>query len=429
MKNLTIVGAQWGDEGKGKIVDWLSSKADYVARFQGGNNAGHTIKVDNNIYKLNLLPSGIIRNKKCLIGNGVVLDPWALINEIKNLRNQKIQIDKDNLFIAENVCLILPIHKIIDEINEMSLGNNLIGTTKKGIGPAYEDKVGRRAIRLCDVSDHNNLKNKIKSLYNYHEPRLIKFNKNIDFQKNYEELIEISSEIFNFSAPVWKIINDAGKKNKFILFEGAQGSLLDIDFGTYPYVTSSNTSSGQIFSGTGFGIKENHNVLGITKAYTTRVGSGPFVTELDNEIGDHFVEKGQEFGTVTKRKRRCGWFDAVLVGQSIAINGITDVVLTKLDVLDELEEIKVCVGYQTKQKKYNYLPFDENLYNELIPIYETIPGWQSPTFGLTTWEELPKKAQNYISFLESKIEKNISIVSTGPDRAHTIDRNNLLGNN
>tara|TARA_B100000579_G_scaffold175221_1_gene142846 strand:- start:358 stop:1644 length:1287 start_codon:yes stop_codon:yes gene_type:complete len=425
----TIIGTQWGDEGKGKIVDWLSSKADYVARFQGGNNAGHTIKVDNNIYKLNLLPSGIIRNKKCLIGNGVVLDPWALINEIKNLRNQKIQIDKDNLFIAENVCLILPIHKIIDEINEMSLGNNLIGTTKKGIGPAYEDKVGRRAIRLCDVSDHNNLKNKIKSLYNYHEPRLIKFNKNIDFQKNYEELIEISSEIFNFSAPVWKIINDAGKKNKFILFEGAQGSLLDIDFGTYPYVTSSNTSSGQIFSGTGFGIKENHNVLGITKAYTTRVGSGPFVTELDNEIGDHFVEKGQEFGTVTKRKRRCGWFDAVLVGQSIAINGITDVVLTKLDVLDELEEIKVCVGYQTKQKKYNYLPFDENLYNELIPIYETIPGWQSPTFGLTTWEELPKKAQNYISFLESKIEKNISIVSTGPDRAHTIDRNNLLGNN
>jgi adenylosuccinate synthase len=425
----TIVGTQWGDEGKGKIVDWLSSKADYVARFQGGNNAGHTIKVDDNVYKLNLLPSGIIRNKKCLIGNGVVLDPWALINEIRNLRNQKIQIDKDNLFIAENVCLILPIHKLIDEINELSLGNNLIGTTKKGIGPAYEDKVGRRAIRLCDLSDHDNLKNKIKSLYNFHEPRLSKFKKSLDYEKTCEDLVKISSEIINFSAPVWKIINDAGKENKFILFEGAQGSLLDIDFGTYPYVTSSNTSAGQIFSGTGFGIKDNHNVLGITKAYTTRVGSGPFVTELDNEIGDHFVEKGQEFGTVTKRKRRCGWFDTVLVGQSIAINGITDVVLTKLDVLDELEEIQVCVGYETKHKKYNYLPFDENIQNILMPIYETIPGWQESTFGLTSWDDLPKKAQNYISFLESKIQKNISIISTGPDRAHTIDRNNLLGNN
>ena len=425
----TIVGTQWGDEGKGKIVDWLSSKADYVARFQGGNNAGHTIKVDDNVYKLNLLPSGIIRNKKCLIGNGVVLDPWALINEIRNLRNQKIQIDKDNLFIAENVCLILPIHKLIDEINELSLGNNLIGTTKKGIGPAYEDKVGRRAIRLCDLSDHDNLKNKIKSLYNFHEPRLSKFTKSLDFEKTCEELVKISTEIINFSAPVWKIINDAGKENKFILFEGAQGSLLDIDFGTYPYVTSSNTSAGQIFSGTGFGIKDNHNVLGITKAYTTRVGSGPFVTELDNEIGNHFVEKGQEFGTVTKRKRRCGWFDTVLVGQSIAINGITDVVLTKLDVLDELEEIQVCVGYETKHKKYNYLPFDENIQNILMPIYETIPGWQESTFGLTSWDDLPKKAQNYISFLESKIQKNISIISTGPDRDHTIDRNNLLGNN
>ena len=425
----TIVGTQWGDEGKGKIVDWLSSKADYVARFQGGNNAGHTIKVDDNVYKLNLLPSGIIRNKKCLIGNGVVLDPWALINEIRNLRNQKIQIDKDNLFIAENVCLILPIHKLIDEINELSLGNNLIGTTKKGIGPAYEDKVGRRAIRLCDLSDHDNLKNKIKSLYNFHEPRLSKFKKSLDFEKTCEELVKISTEIINFSAPVWKIINDAGKENKFILFEGAQGSLLDIDFGTYPYVTSSNTSAGQIFSGTGFGIKDNHNVLGITKAYTTRVGSGPFVTELDNEIGDHFVEKGQEFGTVTKRKRRCGWFDTVLVGQSIAINGITDVVLTKLDVLDELEEIQICVCYETKHKKYNYLPFDENIQNILMPIYETIPGWQESTFGLTSWDDLPKKAQNYISFLESKIQKNISIISTGPDRAHTIDRNNLLGNN
>ncbi len=424
----TIVGTQWGDEGKGKIVDWLSSKADLVARFQGGNNAGHTIKVDKDTYKLNLLPSGIIRNKKCLIGNGVVLDPWALIYEISNLMNQNILIDKNNLFIAENVCLILPIHKLIDEVNELSRGNNLIGTTKKGIGPAYEDKVGRRAIRLCDLNDLNNLKSKIKNLYEFHKPRLDKFKKITDYEKTFDELVNISKQILMYSAPVWKIINDAGKQNKFILFEGAQGSLLDIDFGTYPYVTSSNTSSGQIFSGTGFGIKENHNILGITKAYTTRVGSGPFVTELNDDIGDHFVEKGQEFGTVTKRRRRCGWFDSVLVKQSIAINGITDIVLTKLDVLDNLRDIKVCVGYNYGNQEYNHLPFDENIQKNLVPIYETIPGWEISTFGLTDWNDLPKNAQNYIKFLESKIEKKISIISTGPDRIHTIDRNNLLNN-
>ena len=275
----TIIGTQWGDEGKGKIVDWLSSKADLVARFQGGNNAGHTIKVGDNVYKLNLLPSGIIRNKKCIIGNGVVLDPWALLQEIINLRKLKITIDQNNLFIAENVCLILPIHKIIDEVNEVSRGKNSIGTTKKGIGPSYEDKVGRRAIRLCDLNDHKNLKIKIKNLCDFHKPRLEKFNKFIDYEKIYDDLVRISNEITHFSSPVWKLINEAGKKNQFILFEGAQGSLLDIDFGTYPFVTSSNTSSGQIFSGTGFGIKENHNILGITKAYTTRVGAGPFVSE------------------------------------------------------------------------------------------------------------------------------------------------------
>ena len=424
----TIVGTQWGDEGKGKIVDWLSSKADLVVRFQGGNNAGHTIKVDKDIYKLNLLPSGIIRNKKCIIGNGVVLDPWALIEEISNLRNQKIFIDKKNLCIAENVCLILPIHKLIDEVNEEVRGNNSIGTTKKGIGPAYEDKVGRRAIRLCDLNDPKNLKSKINNLYNFHQPRLEKFNKNLDFEKVFQDLIKISNDILLFSAPVWKLINEAGKQKKFILFEGAQGSLLDIDFGTYPFVTSSNTSSGQIFSGTGFGIKENHNILGITKAYTTRVGSGPFVTELDNEIGEHFVIKGKEFGTVTKRKRRCGWFDSVLLRQSIVINGITDIVLTKLDVLDEIKEIKVCIGYRDNKEMYSYLPFDENIQKRLIPVYETLPGWKTSTFGITNWNDLPTKAKEYINFLEDKIEKNISIISTGPDRAHTIDRNNLLNN-
>jgi len=265
-------------------------------------------------------------------------------------------------------------------------------------------------------------------LYDFHEPRLKKFNKKVDFEKAFEDLVKISGEIINFSAPVWQIINDAGKQNKFILFEGAQGSLLDIDFGTYPYVTSSNTSSGQIFSGTGFGIKENHNILGITKAYTTRVGSGPFATELNDEIGNHFVEKGQEFGTVTKRRRRCGWFDSVLVKQSIAINGITNIVLTKLDVLDDLKEIKVCIGYDDGNKKYNYLPFDEKIQKNLFPIYETLPGWQSSTYGLTSWNDLPKNAQNYINFLEKTIEKSISIISTGPDRIHTIDRNNLLSN-
>ncbi len=424
----TIVGTQWGDEGKGKIVDWLSSKADLVVRFQGGNNAGHTIKVNNNTYKLNLLPSGIIRNKKCLIGNGVVLDPWALKDEITKLRNQEILINENNLFIAENVCLILPIHKLIDEINEVSRGENLIGTTKKGIGPAYEDKVGRRAIRLCDLNDKKNLKIKIKNLYEYHKLRIEGYGKKNDFEKVVNDLIEISQEIVQFSAPVWKIINEAGNKNKFILFEGAQGTLLDIDFGTYPYVTSSNTSSGQIFSGTGFGIKDSHHILGITKAYTTRVGSGPFITELNNEIGDHFVNKGQEYGTVTKRKRRCGWFDCVLVKQSITINGVTDVVLTKLDILDELEEIKVCIGYEDGKQSYDYLPFDENIQKNLNPIYETLPGWKTSTFGITIWNDLPKKAQEYIIFLESKIEKKISIISSGPDRVHTIDRKNLISN-
>ncbi len=422
----TIIGTQWGDEGKGKIVDWLSSKADWVVRFQGGNNAGHTIKVDNSIYKLNLLPSGIIRNKKCVIGNGVVLDPWALNNEILNLQKQGIKITKKNLFIAENVCLILPIHKIIDEINETSRGNENIGTTKKGIGPAYEDKVGRRAIRLCDLSSPDLLKKKLNKLINFHKPRLIENNIKIDFSLIYNELLTIAKTIIEYNSPVWKQINDAGEKGDIILFEGAQGSLLDIDFGTYPYVTSSNTSSGQIFSGSGFGIKNNHTILGITKAYTTRVGSGPFPTELNNEIGEHLGNKGQEFGTVTKRKRRCGWFDSILVKQAIKISGITDIVLTKLDVLDELEVIKVCVGYKINNNNFDYLPFSESLQASIEPIYESLPGWQTSTFGISSWDNLPVNAKKYIEFLENTIGLKISIISTGPERLETIDKNKLL---
>ena len=424
----TIVGTQWGDEGKGKIVDWLSSRADLVVRFQGGNNAGHTIKIKDKIYKLNLLPSGIIRNKKCMIGNGVVLDPWALIKEIKNLEKEGVLVDERNLSIAENICLILPVHKILDELNEITRGKEIIGTTKKGIGPAYEDKVGRRAIRLCDLKHKELLKNKLNKLISFHSPRLKQHNKIINVNNIYNDLNNISDYLEKFSSPVWKLLNESAENNEMILFEGAQGSLLDIDFGTYPYVTSSNTSSGQIFAGTGFGVKKNHKILGITKSYTTRVGSGPFPSELKNDIGDYLVEKGQEFGTVTKRKRRCGWFDANLIKQSSKISGITDIVLTKLDVLDNLETIEVCVGYKIDDVFYDYLPFDEVNQNKIIPIYKSLKGWKKSTFGIQKWDELPIQAQEYILFIEKIIEKNISIISTGPERSQTIDRNNLLAN-
>ena len=424
----TIVGTQWGDEGKGKIVDWLSSQADLVVRFQGGNNAGHTIKVNENIYKLNLLPSGIIRNKKCLIGNGVVLDPWALMNEISNLTDQKILIDKNNLLIAENVCLILPIHKLIDEINELSRGNNIIGTTKKGIGPAYEDKIGRRSIRLCDLSDKKILKRKLDNLILFHSLRLRKSKININANKILKDLISIYKILKKFSYPVWITINKLGKRNKLILFEGAQGSLLDIDFGTYPYVTSSNTSSGQIFAGTGFGLKQNNKVFGITKAYTTRVGTGPFPTELNNKIGDYLGKKGKEFGTVTLRKRRCGWFDANLVKQSVIISGVENIVLTKLDVLDELDELKICIGYRINGKKFDYLPFGENFQSKAKPIYKKVQGWQKSTYGMTKWSDLPTAAKNYITTIEKIIGVDIAIISTGPERSQTIDRKKILGN-
>ena len=424
----TIIGTQWGDEGKGKIVDWLSTKASFVARFQGGNNAGHTIKINKKTFKLNLLPSGIIRGKKCIIGNGVVLDPWALVNEIRLLKNKGLKINKKNLFIAENVCLILPIHKIIDEINELYLGKANIGTTKKGIGPAYEDEVGRRSIRFCDLNNTDLLKEKINKLINYHNPRLKKYNKTISSKKILKELLLISNFLKQFSSPVWKVLNKAANTNKVILFEGAQGALLDIDFGTYPYVTSSNTASGQIFSGTGFGVKKNHRIFGITKAYTTRVGSGPFPTELNNEIGDYLIKNGHEFGTVTRRKRRCGWFDLNLVKQSVIISGITDIVLTKLDVLDDLDYIKVCIAYKLKNNKYNYLPVNELDQKNVKPIYKTLKGWKKSTYGIKHWKNLPLNARKYVNFLERILETKISIISTGPERNQTIDKKNILRN-
>ncbi len=421
----TIVGTQWGDEGKGKIVDWISSKADLIVRYQGGNNAGHTIKVDNNVYKLNLLPSGIINNKKCAIGNGVVLDPWALINEINNLKKYGINVDNQNLYIADNICLILPIHKLLDEINEKERGSDLIGTTKKGIGPAYEDKIGRRGIRISDLKYPNLLKQKIDNLHKYHSKKLFNFKEQLNY---FEELLSISDYLNSFKVPLWKMINQLGNNNKTVVFEGAQGSMLDIDFGTYPYVTSSNTISGQIFSGTGFSIRQNHKILGITKAYTTRVGSGPFPTELNDKVGEYLGKKGLEFGTVTKRKRRCGWLDLVLLKQSIILNGVTDIVLTKLDVLDELKEICVCIGYKIEDKQFDFFPNDEYLYDKIQPIYKKLQGWQTSTAGISNFNELPDNAKKYIEAIEDLLEIKISIVSTGPDRKETIDIKGILLN-
>ncbi|MBI04864.1 MAG: adenylosuccinate synthase [Pelagibacteraceae bacterium] len=420
----TIIGTQWGDEGKGKIVDWLSSKVDVVVRFQGGNNAGHTIKVKDKTYKLNLIPSGLINNKKGIIGNGVVLDPWSLIKEIQNLSLQGINIDEKNLMIAENICLILPIHKKLDEIYEYQRGSSSLGTTKKGIGPAYEDKIGRRSIRLCDLSNDEILKNKIKNLYKFHENRIDNNKKNQN--EIFNELKKINNFLSKYSSPTWQVLNDMGRNNKKILFEGAQGSFLDIDFGTYPYVTSSNTLSGQIHTGTGFGIKKNHEIFGITKAYTTRVGQGVFPTEQKNTIGEKLGKIGNEFGVVTKRKRRCGWFDANLVRQSVSLNGITSIVLTKLDVLDSFDEIKICNNYIIDNKNYNYLPPHENLHSNIKPEYITLPGWKQSTFGINKWDQLPKLAKDYINRIENLINCKIQIISTGPERSETINKKKLF---
>ena len=421
MPSVTIIGTQWGDEGKGKIVDWLSSEADIVVRFQGGNNAGHTIQIDKDIYKLSLLPSGIVRNKLCMIGNGVVLDPWELKKEIETLSTQGIKINNKNLFIAENITLILPFHKDIDEINERTRGSKSIGTTKRGIGPAYEDKVGRRSVRLCDLLDKENLFNKIKMLAEHHNVRFKEAKLNtINIETVYKKILEISKFLTPFSFPVWKLINESQNRDKKILFEGAQGSLLDIDFGTYPYVTSSNTLAGQMFIGSGLGINKSNYVLGITKAYTTRVGNGPFPTEINDSIGDYLSSKGKEFGTVTNRKRRCGWFDSILVRQSVILNGLNSLAITKLDVLDDLENIKICVGYKIDNKKIDYFPSSISLHKNLKPEYIDMPGWKTSTLDINNWDKLPLNAKNYLKKIEELTKCKIAVVSTGPDRNSTI---------
>ena len=422
MKNVIVVGTQWGDEGKGKIVDWLSSEADVVVRFQGGHNAGHTLVIDGKTYKLRLLPSGTVREGKIsIIGNGVVVDPWALIDEIKEMKSKGVEVDENNLILSEAANLILPYHKEMDEIREDAAGIAKIGTTRRGIGPAYEDKVGRRSIRVMDLASESNLDKRLEAALIHHNA-LRKGLKQKVFKKDKlkKDLLKIAPQILKFSQPVWKKLNEYKSKGKKILFEGAQGILLDVDHGTYPFVTSSNTVASTAATGSGLGSNNESYVLGITKAYTTRVGEGPFPTEQKNKIGDLLGTRGKEFGTVTSRKRRCGWFDAVLVRQTIKISGINGIALTKLDVLDELDEIKMCTSYKLNGKKLDYLPAGAEDQFKIEPIYETFSGWKENTKGIRNIENLPDKAKKYIYALEDFIEAKISSVSTSPEREDTI---------
>ena len=422
MNNVVVVGSQWGDEGKGKIVDWLSSEADVVVRFQGGHNAGHTLVIDKKIFKLRLLPSGIVREKKIsILGNGVVIDPWALLDEIKEIKKKGINVTEENFMISESASLILPFHREMDEIREDAAGSKKIGTTRRGIGPCYEDKIGRRSIRVMDLRSETNLDNRLDNVLLHHNAIRRGLKKKIFNKKKLkEELLKIAPSILKFAQPVWLKIDEFRKKRKKILFEGAQGILLDVDHGTYPFVTSSNTVPAMAATGTGCGPDTIGYVLGITKAYTTRVGSGPFPTELTDDIGELLGKRGHEFGTVTARKRRCGWFDGVLVRQTIKLSGITGVALTKLDVLDELDEIKVCVQYELNGTKLDYLPAASEDQFNIKPIYKTFPGWKSSTKGIRNIEDLPDKAKNYINALEDFIGAKISSISTSPEREDTI---------
>ena len=422
MKNVVVVGSQWGDEGKGKIVDWLSEQADVVIRFQGGHNAGHTLVIDGITYKLRLLPSGIVRkNKISIIGNGVVVDPWALLDEIREIQSKGVQVEINNFIISESANLILPFHREMDEIREDAAGKGKIGTTRRGIGPAYEDKVGRRSIRVMDLRSEKNLDQRLESVLLHHNAIRKGLGKKI-FQKEKlkKDLLSIAPKILKFSQPVWLKINQFKRQKKKILFEGAQGILLDVDHGTYPFVTSSNTVASSAATGTGCGPNSINYVLGITKAYTTRVGEGPFPTELNDDIGELLGSRGKEFGTVTSRKRRCGWFDGVLVRQTIKISGIDGIALTKLDVLDELDEIKMCIQYELDGKKIDYLPAAVEDQLKIKPIYKSFPGWKKSTKGVKNMEDLPDKAKNYIYAVEDFIETKVSSISTSPEREDTI---------
>ena len=422
MKNVVVVGSQWGDEGKGKIVDWLSSLADVVVRFQGGHNAGHTLVIDGKTYKLKLLPSGIVRKDKIsVIGNGVVVDPWALLEEINSIEKLGVTVNSDNLILSESATLILPFHKEMDEIREDTAGKAKIGTTRRGIGPAYEDKVGRRSIRVMDLRSENNLNQRLDTVLMHHNAIRKGLGKKV-YEKNKlkNELMMIADKVLKFAKPTWKILDNYKNLGKKILFEGAQGILLDVDHGTYPFVTSSNTVAASASIGSGCGPDSLGYVLGITKAYTTRVGEGPFPTELTNDIGALLGRRGNEFGTVTNRQRRCGWFDSVLVKQTCKISGINGIALTKLDVLDELEEIKICIQYELNGKKIDYFPTAVEDQIKVKPVYKTLKGWKTSTKGLRENKKLPQNAQRYIKEIEGLIGVKIASISTSPEREDTI---------
>ncbi len=422
MANVVVIGSQWGDEGKGKIVDWLSERAEVIVRFQGGHNAGHTLVIDGKVYKLSLLPSGVVRpGKMSVIGNGVVIDPWALMTEIASIQQQGVEISPKTLRIADNAALILPLHGELDKAREIALGKQKIGTTGRGIGPAYEDKIARRAIRICDLTNPEVLKEKISTLLMHHNAlRKGLGTEPADGAHLLTMLQEMAPKLLPYSGPVWRDLDQIRRNGKRILFEGAQGTMLDVDHGTYPFVTSSNTVASQAGTGSGMGPGSIDYVLGITKAYTTRVGSGPFPTEQQNEVGQRLGERGHEFGTVTGRARRCGWFDAVMVAQAIRVGGISGIALTKLDVLDGFEDLKICVGYDLNGTQIDYFPSGQHEQAQVVPIYETLPGWQDETVGARSWKELPAAAIKYIRRIEELIGAPVALLSTSPEREDTI---------
>ncbi len=425
MTNIVIIGAQWGDEGKGKIVDLMSEKADVVVRFQGGNNAGHTLVVDGVTYKLSLLPSGIVRGKLSVVGNGVVVDPWALRDEIGRVAALGTKVTPDVLKVSDQATLILPLHRELDHMSEEAAGKGKIGTTGRGIGPAYQDKVGRRAIRVGDLAEKETLEAKVDNLLLFHNALRKGWGQPlVDKAELMKQLDEIAGFILPFAVPAWKILSEEIKQGKNLLFEGAQATMLDNDFGTYPFVTSSNTIAGQAAVGAGVGMKNIDKVVGVVKAYTTRVGAGPFPTELFDADGDRIRETGHEFGTVTGRPRRCGWFDAVLVRQAILVNGVQNLAVMKLDVLDDFDEIKVCVGYECNGKKLDYYPMQMNAQASVKPVYETLAGWKTSTFGVREYDKLPENAKKYIARLEELLGVEIGMISTSPEREDTVIRSN-----